>query len=225
MKEIKKKFIKFILKKKILIFGNFILKSKIKSPYFFNISSLSTGKDLYTLGKFYAKTLIKLNIKFDSLFGIAYKGIPILIATVIALKNKFNINVPYSFNRKETKTYGEKGNIVGNLIKGKIIIIDDVFTSGTAIKNAIKIIKKYKDIKIKHILLSLDRKEFKELNLSKNKRKKNSFQISSIININDIIHYLKKKNIMKKELKILIKHKLKKKEFEKTKKFQYDQNL
>ncbi|CAL4324550.1 orotate phosphoribosyltransferase [Buchnera aphidicola] len=211
MKKWKKKFIKFMLKKKILTFGNYILKSNRKSPYFFNMSLFSSGKDLYTLGKFYARALINLNLNFDILFGVAYKGIPILISTVIALKKKYNINVRYAFNRKEIKKYGEKGQIVGNKIYGKIIIIDDIITAGTAIENTIKILQKNKKIQISNILLALDRKEFgKKKSFAKNEiEKKYSCKISSIININDIITYLKKKKIMKKELKILTKHKKK----------------
>ncbi|NIG99409.1 MAG: orotate phosphoribosyltransferase [Buchnera aphidicola (Periphyllus acericola)] len=209
MKNLKKKFIKFIFKKKILIFGNFTLKSGIKSPYFFNISLFSKGKDLIKLGKFYAYFLIKNNKKFDLLFGIAYKGIPILIATVIALKKYFNINVPYSFNRKEKKKYGEKGEIIGSKIQGNIVIIDDVLTAGTAIKNTIKIIKKNKKTKISNILVALNRQEFTKKNISIKQEIQNNYscKISSIININDIIKYLKKKNIMKKKLKILLKYK------------------
>ncbi|MCW5197453.1 orotate phosphoribosyltransferase [Buchnera aphidicola] len=208
MKNWKNKFIEFILNKRILIFGDFILKSNRKSPYFFNMSLFSTGEDLKKIGKFYAQTLVNLNIEFDVLFGIAYKGIPILISTILALKNDFNINKPYSFNRKEIKTYGEKGETVGHKIQGKIVLIDDIITAGTAIKNAINIINKNKDSKISNILVAIDRKESGTTKLSAKKEieKKYLCQISSIIDINDIILYLKNKNIMKKQLKILIQH-------------------
>ncbi|CAL4324911.1 Orotate phosphoribosyltransferase [Buchnera aphidicola (Chaitophorus populicola)] len=208
MKDWKNQFIKFILKKKILIFGDFILKSNRKSPYFFNMALLSTGKDLKKLGKFYAQALINLNIKFDLLFGVAYKGIPILIATILALKNYFNLNIPYSFNRKEIKKYGEKGETIGHKIQGKIVLIDDIITAGTAIKNTIKIIHKNKNSQISNILVAIDRKEFGKNKLSAKKEIENKYlcQISSIIDINDIILYLKNKNIMKKKLKTLIRY-------------------
>jgi orotate phosphoribosyltransferase len=208
MKDWKNQFIKFILKKKILIFGDFILKSNRKSPYFFNMALLSTGEDLKKLGKFYAQALINLNIKFDLLFGVAYKGIPILIATILALKNYFNLNIPYSFNRKEIKKYGEKGETIGHKIQGKIVLIDDIITAGTAIKNAIKIIHKNKNSKISNILVAIDRKEFGKNKLSAKQEIENKYlcQISSIIDINDIILYLKNKNIMKKKLKTLIRY-------------------
>lgn len=208
MKDWKNQFIKFILKKKILIFGDFILKSNRKSPYFFNMALLSTGKDLKKLGKFYAQALINLNIKFDLLFGVAYKGIPILIATILALKNYFNLNIPYSFNRKEIKKYGEKGETIGHKIQGKIVLIDDIITAGTAIKNTIKIIHKNKNSQISNILVAIDRKEFGKNKLSAKKEIENKYlcQISSIIDINDIILYLKNKNIMKQKLKTLIRY-------------------
>ncbi|WP_343183521.1 orotate phosphoribosyltransferase [Buchnera aphidicola] len=211
MKKWKTKFIEFIIKKKILIFGKFILKSGRISPYFFNISLFSKGKDLDKLGKFYAHKLISMNKKFDLLFGIAYKGIPILISTVIALKNYFNINVSYSFNRKEIKQYGEKGQIIGENIQGKIIILDDVLTSGKSIKNIIKMINNNKKSKISNILVALNRNEFGKKNISAKKEIKEKYlcSISSIININDIIKYLKNKNIMKKNLKILLKYRKK----------------
>ncbi|CAL4324628.1 Orotate phosphoribosyltransferase [Buchnera aphidicola (Chaitophorus sp. 3695)] len=208
MKIWKNQFIEFILNKKILIFGDFVLKSNQKSPYFFNMSLLSTGDDLKKIGKFYAQALINLNIKFDVLFGIAYKGIPILISTILALKNDFNLNIPYSFNRKEIKKYGEKGEIVGHKIQGRIVLIDDIITAGTAIKNAINIINKNKNSKILHILVAIDRKEHQKNKISAKKEIQNKYlcQISSIIDINDIILYLKNKNILKEQLNILIKH-------------------
>lgn len=206
MKNWKNQFIEFILKKKILVFGNFILKSKRKSPYFFNTSHINTGKDLKKIGKFYAQALINLNIKFDLLFGIAYKGIPILISTILALKNDFNINKPYSFNRKEIKKYGEKSAIVGHKIQGKIVLIDDIITTGTAIKNTIKIINKNNNAYVSNVLVAINRKEFKKNKSSQKKeiKKKYLYKISSIIDINDIISYLKKRNIMREKLDILI---------------------
>jgi orotate phosphoribosyltransferase len=211
MNALKKKFIKFILKKKILKFGDFILKSNRKSPYFFNMALFCSGKDLYKLGKFYAQELINSKIKFDVLFGVAYKGIPILISTVMALKKIFNINVKYAFNRKEIKKYGEKGNIVGSKVNGKnVVIIDDIITAGTAIKSTLKILKK-EEAKISNILVALDRKEFGSKNYLAKKeiQKRYSCKIFSIININDIINYLKSKKIMKEKLKILLKYRKK----------------
>ncbi|WII23655.1 orotate phosphoribosyltransferase [Buchnera aphidicola] len=207
MKQWKKKFIEFMIKKKILKFGNFTLKCNRKSPYFFNMALFHTGKDLYTLGTFYAQALVNLNIKFDLLFGIAYKGIPIVISTVIALKKIYNINIKYSFNRKEIKKYGEKGNTVGSKLHGNIVIIDDILTAGTAIKNTLKFLLNKKK-KISNILVALDRKEFGNKNsFAKNDiEKKYSCKISSIINIDDITNYLKSKKIMKEKLKILLKY-------------------
>ncbi|CAL4324059.1 orotate phosphoribosyltransferase [Buchnera aphidicola] len=200
MNKQKKKFIKFSIKNKALKFGNFYLKSERKSPYFFNISQFYKGKNISKLGKFYAQKIINQKIKFDVLFGIAYKGIPIVISTVIALKKYFNLNIPYCFNRKETKTYGEKGNVIGSkILNKKIIILDDVLTSGKAIKEAISIIKKEKTSRIVKIIVSLNRQEHKKKKYLKN--------VSSIIKIKHIIKFCKKKkNIKKKNLQKIIQY-------------------
>lgn len=149
-----------------------------------------------------------LNIKFDVLFGPAYKGIPIVVSTSIALKNQYNLNIPYSFNRKEEKKYGEKGELIGGNIKNKkIIILDDVITSGMSINHSIKIIEK-ENSKISSIFVLLDRKEKRESNLHKinylNKQK--THKINSIITINDLIIYLSKKDKLKKYANKLIEY-------------------
>lgn len=141
----KKEFIDFSFKKKALKFGSFILKSGRTSPYFFNSGLLSSGKDIIKIGVLYAHSIIDSKIEFDILFGAAYKGIPIVVATSIALKNFYNLNIPYVFNRKEKKKYGEKGDLIGQKIQNKkIIILDDVVTSGTAIHYSINILEEKK---------------------------------------------------------------------------------
>lgn len=191
-----KKFYRISFKKKVLKFGKFILKSGRTSPYFFNSGLLSTGQDIKKIGLIYAHAIINLNIEFDMLFGAAYKGIPIVIATSIALKEKYNLDIPYSFNRKENKKHGEKGYLIGNKIRQKrIIILDDVITSGISINQSIQIIKK-EEGEISSIFVLLDRKE--KLNNNLYLDIKNNTQINSIITIDDIIFYLSRKKQLKK---------------------------
>jgi orotate phosphoribosyltransferase len=204
----KKEFIDFSFKKKALKFGRFKLKSGRTSPYFFNSGLLSTGKDITKIGLFYAHAIIDSKIKFDVLFGTAYKGIPIVIATAIALKNHYNLNIPYSFNRKEEKTHGEKGDLIGKEINDKkIIILDDVITSGTAIHHSIKIIEE-KKAKISSIFVLLDRKEKGKRNLHTihHLNNKESYKIISIITIEDLISYLIEDKNLKKHIPELRKY-------------------
>ncbi|AWH90754.1 orotate phosphoribosyltransferase [Buchnera aphidicola (Melanaphis sacchari)] len=190
-------------KKKVLTFGKFVLKSKRISPYFFNSGILCAGKDIFEIGLIYAKAIINSNIQFDVLFGSAYKGIPIVVATSIALKNKYNVNIPYCFNRKEQKKHGEKGFLIGEKIKNKkIIILDDVVTSGASIKQAIEIIKNEKS-KIVSIFVLLDREEKK---ISINRHEKEKYKINSIIKINEFISYVLKIEELKKYGKKIIEY-------------------
>lgn len=188
----KKELIDFAFKKKILQFGTFTLKSGRSSPYFFNSGLLSTGNDIIKIGLFYAHAIITSKIEFDVLFGTAYKGIPIAVATSIALKNYYNLNIPYVFNRKEQKKYGEKGDIIGKKIENKkIIILDDVITSGTAIHHSIQIIEE-KKASLSSIFVLLDRKEKGQRNVYSitNLKNKKKYKIISIITIKDLISYL-----------------------------------
>lgn len=204
----KKELIDFSFKKKALKFGTFTLKSGRKSPYFFNSGLLSTGKDIIKIGLFYAHSIIESKVKFDMLFGAAYKGIPIAVATSIALKNHYNLNISYSFNRKEQKNYGEKGDLIGKTIQNKrIIILDDVITSGTAIHHSIDIIEK-KGAHISSIFVLLDRKEKgkRNLNTINDLKNKKSYNITSIITIEDLISYLLEDEKLKEHIPRLIKY-------------------
>ncbi|WDI78430.1 orotate phosphoribosyltransferase [Candidatus Purcelliella pentastirinorum] len=197
----KKKIIKLLIKKKIFKFKNFTLKSGRISPYFFNSGILNTGNDLIHIGDLYAKAIKKTNVSFDVLFGTAYKGIPIVIATAIALAKNYNINKPYCFNRKEIKKYGEQGTLIGCKLKGKVIIIDDVITIGTAIEESINILSQYKTI-LTGIFVFFDRQENKCKNMSAVQKieKQYSCKINKIITLNNLIKYLKTKPQMKNEL-------------------------
>jgi orotate phosphoribosyltransferase len=158
MKSYQKDFVDFMLEIGALKFGEFTLKSGRISPYFFNAGAFNTGEHLSRLGKFYAQAIQESNLEFDVLFGPAYKGIPLATATAMALNDNFNQNVPYSFNRKEAKTHGEGGDIVVHPLTGNILIIDDVITAGTAIREAMDIIKA-NGATAKGVIVAVDRQE------------------------------------------------------------------
>lgn len=142
----------------VLKFGEFTLKSGRVSPYFFNAGLFNTGSALAALGEQYADAIQKSGISFDMLFGPAYKGIPLATATATALANKHQRDLPWCFNRKEAKTHGEGGSLVGAPLQGKVLIIDDVITAGTAIRESKEIIDTH-DAELAGVLLALDRQE------------------------------------------------------------------
>jgi orotate phosphoribosyltransferase len=153
-----KKFIDIALAKGVLQFGDFTLKSGRRSPYFFNAGLFNDSKSLLAVGECYAAAIIASNIEYDVLFGPAYKGIPLVCATAFALTMNYGINVPFAFNRKEVKDHGEGGTIIGSPLKGRILILDDVITAGTAMRESIDIIQSY-NAQVAGILIGLDRQE------------------------------------------------------------------
>ena len=192
MEQYQKDFVDFTLETGVLKFGEFTLKSGRISPYFFNAGLFNKGSHLSQLGKFYAQAIEASNLKFDVLFGPAYKGIPLASATAIALNDSLNRNVPYSFNRKEVKDHGEGGSIVGHPLEGDILIIDDVITAGTAIREAQDIINA-NDANTKGVIVALDRQEKGKGELSAIQEVEQIFgiRVLSIINLSHIIDYLK----------------------------------
>jgi orotate phosphoribosyltransferase len=192
MEQYQKDFVDFTLETGVLKFGEFTLKSGRISPYFFNAGLFNTGSHLSQLGNFYAQAIEASNLQFDVLFGPAYKGIPLAAATAIALNDNFNRNVPYSFNRKEAKDHGEGGSIVGHPLEGDILIIDDVITAGTAIREAQDIINA-NDANTKGVIVALDRQEKGKGELSAIQEVEQIFgiRVLSIINLSHIIDYLK----------------------------------
>ena len=195
MEQYQNDFVDFMLEIGALKFGEFTLKSGRVSPYFFNVGQFNQGNHLSQLGQFYAKAIEASGIKFDVLFGPAYKGIPLAAATAIALNDSFNRSVPYSFNRKEAKDHGEGGNIVGHPLEGDILIIDDVITAGTAIREAKDIISA-NGAKTKGVVVALDRQEKGKGELSAIQEVEQNFGIAvvSIINLSHIVDYLKANN-------------------------------
>lgn len=158
MESYRKTFIELALNHNALRFGEFTLKSGRKSPYFFNAGQFNTGESLKTLGECYAAALNQSSLNFDIIFGPAYKGIPLACATSIALYEQFQRNVPYCFNRKEAKDHGEGGIIVGAPLQGQALIIDDVITAGTAVRESLQIIQGA-NATVAGIIVALDRQE------------------------------------------------------------------
>jgi len=191
MKAYQREFIEFSLNKQVLRFGEFTLKSGRTSPYFFNAGLFNTGGDLARLGRFYASALVDSDIEFDLLFGPAYKGIPIATTTAVALADHHNKDLPYCFNRKEAKTHGEGGSLVGSPLEGKIMLVDDVITAGTAIRESMEIIKAH-GAELSGVLIALDRQEKGKGELSAIQEVERDFgtKVISIVTLADLITYL-----------------------------------
>lgn len=192
----KESFIKFMADSGVLTFGDYTLKSGRKSPYFMNSGNYNTGAQLAKLGGFYAECIVDNKIDFQTLFGPAYKGIPLAVSTAAALYSKFGMDVNYAFDRKEAKDHGEGGMIVGKqLVDGeKVIIIEDVMTSGKALREVLPKIKSAADVTVAGMIIQVDRME-KGLNseLSAVQEVSGEFgiKIYPIVNINDIIDAIK----------------------------------
>lgn len=191
MQDYQREFIEFALAREVLKFGQFTLKSGRTSPYFFNAGLFNTGGDLAKLGQFYAEALKRSAIKFDVLFGPAYKGIPIATTTAVALADKHGIDVPYCFNRKEAKTHGEGGSLVGSALTGRVMLVDDVITAGTAIRESMQLITA-NNAQLAGVLIALDRQERGQGELSAIQEVERDFatKVVSIISLHDLITYL-----------------------------------
>ena len=194
MKAYQREFIEFALEKEVLKFGEFTLKSGRKSPYFFNAGLFNTGRDLARLGRFYAAALADSAIDFDVLFGPAYKGIPIATTTAVALADHHDIDTPYCFNRKEAKNHGEGGNLVGSALEGRIMLVDDVITAGTAIRESMEIIKA-NGADLAGVLVAIDRQEKGKGELSAIQEVERDFgcAIISIVSLTDLVSFLEEK--------------------------------
>ncbi|WP_338501918.1 orotate phosphoribosyltransferase [Erwinia aphidicola] len=194
MKAWQRQFIEFAINKQVLKFGEFTLKSGRKSPYFFNAGLFNTGRDLALLGRFYAQALVDSGIDFDLVFGPAYKGIPIATTIVVALADHHDRDVPYCFNRKEAKDHGEGGTLVGSPLQGKIMLVDDVITAGTAIRESMEIIAA-NDATLAGVLISLDRQERGRGAISAIQEVERDYgcKVISIITLKELIAYLEEK--------------------------------
>lgn len=191
MENYKQQFIEFALARQVLKFGEFTLKSGRVSPYFFNAGLFNQGADLARLGEFYAAALQDAGLQYDMIFGPAYKGIPIATAVSIALFNRFDINKPVCFNRKETKDHGEGGNLIGSPLRGKVLLVDDVITAGTAIRESMQIIQA-NEAQLSAVLIALNRQERGNGELSAIQEVERDYQcdVLSIIDFSDLMAFI-----------------------------------
>ena len=192
MKAFQQEFIEFAIARGVLKFGEFTLKSGRKSPYFFNAGLFNRGGDLAKLGRYYADALTDAGIDFDVLFGPAYKGIPIATTTAVALADHHDMDVPYCFNRKEAKAHGEGGNLVGSPLEGKVMLVDDVITAGTAIRESMTLIAA-NNASLAGVLIALDRQErgTGELSAIQEVERDYNTKVVSIVSLNDVVTYLR----------------------------------
>jgi orotate phosphoribosyltransferase len=205
MQAYKKEFIDLALELGVLRFGEFRLKSGRISPYFFNAGLFNTGYAAARVGRYYAAAIAESDIKFDMLFGPAYKGIPLATLAAASLAEQQDIDVPYAFNRKEAKAHGEGGNIVGAPLAGRVLIVDDVITAGTAVREAYQIISA-SGAKVAGLVISLDRQERGQGALSAAQELKQSLDIPvlSIIRLNDLVDTLEESAEYEQYLQLVI---------------------
>ena len=191
MEQYKRDFIEFALSRNVLKFGEFTLKSGRKSPYFFNAGLFNTGADLASLGEFYAAAIQASTVDFDVVFGPAYKGIPIGTSVSVALFNRYSIDKPVCFNRKEVKDHGEGGTLIGSSLQGKILLVDDVITAGTAIRESMELISANK-AELAAVLIALNRKERGKGELSAIQEVERDYQcqVLSIIDLDDLMQFI-----------------------------------
>jgi orotate phosphoribosyltransferase len=184
-------FIHLAVRHQALCFGEFLLKSGRTSPYFFNAGKFQTGQALAALGRYYAAAITAAGVDFDIVFGPAYKGIPLAATTAIALADHHERDLPYCYNRKEAKDHGEGGTLVGAPLQGKVLIVDDVITAGTAVREVMSIINAA-GAKPAAVLIGLNRQEKGQGSMSAIQEVEQTFGIPviSIINLNHIIGYL-----------------------------------
>ncbi|MGZ9741487.1 orotate phosphoribosyltransferase [Pseudomonas sp. GNP012] len=192
MQAYQRDFIRFAIDRGVLRFGEFTLKSGRTSPYFFNAGLFNSGSALAQLGRFYAAAIAESGIAFDVLFGPAYKGIPLAATTAVALAEHHNRDLPWCFNRKEAKAHGEGGSLVGAPLTGKVLIIDDVITAGTAIREVMQIIASQDGAKAAGVLIALNRQERGNGELSAIQEVERDFGIPviSIVSLNQVLEFL-----------------------------------
>ncbi|MEZ0121477.1 MAG: orotate phosphoribosyltransferase [Candidatus Reddybacter sp.] len=191
MKSYQREFIDLALEHQVLQFGEYTLKSGRVSPYFFNAGNFNTGRALAILGRCYAQAIVESGLEFDVIFGPAYKGIPLVATTAVALSELYGRDVPYCFNRKEAKAHGEGGSLVGAPLSGRVLIVDDVITAGTAIREVLTMVDAA-GAEISSVLVGLDRKERRDGGLSAIQALEQEFSINvnSIIDIAHIMTYV-----------------------------------
>jgi orotate phosphoribosyltransferase len=198
--DFRQEFIAFAIKKEVLRFGEFTTKAGRLSPYFFNAGLFNDGESLMKLGEFYAAAIANSGIEFDMLFGPAYKGITLVASIAIAFA-KNGHNVPYAYNRKEAKDHGEGGVIVGSPLKGRVLIIDDVISAGTSVRESVELIKA-NGATACGVAIAIDRQEkgLGDLSAVQEVVKNNQIPVSAIANLSDLMDYLSQKQEMAQNL-------------------------
>lgn len=195
MQAYQREFIEFAIEQGVLKFGEFTLKSGRVSPYFFNAGLFRTGSALAQLGRFYANAIEASGLSFDVLFGPAYKGIPLAATTAVALADHHDRDLPFAFNRKEAKSHGEGGNIVGAELAGRILIIDDVITAGTAIREVMTLIEAA-GAEAAGVVIALDRQERGEGSQSaiQEVESRYAMPVVSIVTLDMVLSYLEQQS-------------------------------
>ncbi len=194
MQDYQREFLDFALDVGVLRFGEFTLKSGRISPYFFNAGLFNTGASLARLGRYYAQAIVDADIQFDVLYGPAYKGIPLAAATAAALYDHHAIDIPYAFNRKEAKDHGEGGIIVGHPLQGRILIIDDVISAGTSVRESMEIIRAEQATPA-GVVIALDRQERGQGERSAIQEVESDYglPVSAIVRLQQLIEYLQER--------------------------------
>ena len=207
MKDYQREFIEFAIERDVLRFGEFTLKSGRLSPYYFNFGLFNTGSALARLGQYFAQALVDSGIECDVILGPAYKGIPLATAMAVALSEHHGIDMPYAFNRKEAKAHGEGGSIVGAELKGRVVIVDDVITAGTAIREVMTIIEAHEATPTA-TLIAIDRMEKGkgELSAIQEVERDYTVKVVSIISFDDVLEYLQESGSKLQQVAAMLKY-------------------
>ncbi|MEH6344581.1 MAG: orotate phosphoribosyltransferase [Bermanella sp.] len=202
MQDYQKAFIEFAIEQGVLKFGEFELKSGRISPYFFNAGLFNSGKAMATLAKSYAAAIVNSGVEMDVLFGPAYKGIPLAATTAMALSEWHDRETPYTFNRKEKKAHGEGGSLVGAPLKGNVLIIDDVITAGTAIREVMALLEEQGGAKPAGVIVAMDRQEKGKGELSAIQEVERDYGIPviSIVKLEQVMNYVSQQEEFKQHL-------------------------
>ena len=186
-----REFIEFAIDHDVLRFGDFTLKSGRQSPYFFNAGAVDSGGGLATLGSFYAAAILQSGVEFDVLFGPAYKGIPLVTSTAICFAEEHARSVPWCFNRKEAKDHGEGGEIVGAPLAGRVLVVDDVITAGTAIREVVDIVSGA-GAEVAAVVVAIDRQErgTGEQSAVRQVEQELGVRVEAIVTLDDVVAYL-----------------------------------